>query len=128
MPTMPTKELVAMPNPSPERDYEITMETDEFTCLCPMTGQPDFAHIKVIYVPDEHVVELKSFKLYLWSYRNEGIFHEAVVNNILNDLVDAIAPKYVMVEGKFNIRGGIATTVVAEYSKYDAEDTDILDD
>ena len=109
--------LETFPNPNPGRDYLIRFETDEFTCLCPKTGQPDFATIRVEYVPDELCVELKSWKLYLWSYRNEGAFHEAVTNRILDDLVAAVAPRRARIEGDFNIRGGIHTTVVAEHVK-----------
>jgi len=115
MGTVPSKTLDTFPNPQPERDYLIRFETPEFTCLCPKTGQPDFATIRVEYVPDRVCVELKSWKLYLWSYRNQGAFHEAVVNGILNDLLAAIHPRRARVEGDFNVRGGIHTTVVAEY-------------
>jgi len=117
MSTTATKSLETFPNPNPGRDYLIRFETSEFTCLCPKTGQPDFATIRVEYVPDEKCVELKSWKLYLWSYRNEGAFHEAVVNRILDDLVAAVAPRRARVEGDFQVRGGIHTTVVAESSK-----------
>jgi len=117
MSTTPTRSLETFPNPKPGRDYLIRFETPEFTCLCPKTGQPDFASIRVEYVPDEKCVELKSWKLYLWSYRNEGAFHEAVVNRILDDLVAAVAPRRARVEGDFQVRGGIHTTVVAETSK-----------
>ena len=110
----PNKRLEAFPNHDPDRYYRVTLETGEFTCLCPMTGQPDFATIKVEYVPDQKVVESKSFKLYLWSYRNEGAFHEHVVNTILDDLVQALDPHWCKVTGVFNIRGGIGITVEAE--------------
>jgi 7-cyano-7-deazaguanine reductase len=110
-----SKALETFPNPKPDRDYAIRFETSEFTCLCPKTGQPDFATIRVEYVPDELCVELKSWKLYLWSYRNEGAFHEAVTNRILDDLVAAVRPRRARVEGDFNIRGGIHTTIVAEH-------------
>jgi 7-cyano-7-deazaguanine reductase len=113
----PTRTLEAFPNRSPERFYLVTLETDEFTCLCPMTGQPDFANIRVVYVPDAKVVESKSFKLYLWSYRNEGAFHEHVINQMLNDLVAALDPHWCKVSGVFNIRGGIGITVEAEHIK-----------
>ena len=115
MTTRPTKTLETFPNPNPERDYEIRFDCPEFTCLCPKTGQPDFATIHVDYVPDVLCVELKSWKLYLWSYRNEGAFHEAVTNQILNDLVAAIQPRRMRVTGIFNVRGGITTTVVATH-------------
>jgi len=113
--TEPSKILETFSNPRPQRDYEINMECPEFTCVCPRTGQPDFANIRVRYVPAELCVELKSLKLYLWSYRNEGAFHEAVVNQILDDLVQAIRPKSMTVVGDFNVRGGIHTTVTAAY-------------
>ncbi|HEX9662408.1 MAG TPA: preQ(1) synthase [Candidatus Binatia bacterium] len=115
MATEPSKILETFSNPRPQRDYEINMECPEFTCVCPRTGQPDFANIRVRYVPAELCVELKSLKLYLWSYRNEGAFHEAVVNQILDDLVQAIRPKSMTVVGDFNVRGGIHTTVTAAY-------------
>ena len=115
MATEPSKILETFSNPRPQRDYEINMECPEFTCVCPRTGQPDFANIRVRYVPAELCVELKSLKLYLWSYRNEGAFHEAVVNQILDDLVRAIRPKSMTVVGDFNVRGGIHTTVTAMY-------------
>jgi 7-cyano-7-deazaguanine reductase len=115
MATEPSKLLETFSNPRPQRDYEINMECPEFTCVCPRTGQPDFANIRVRYVPAELCVELKSLKLYLWSYRNEGAFHEAVVNQILDDLVQAIRPKSMIVVGDFNVRGGIHTTVTAAY-------------
>lgn len=115
MATQPSKQLETFPNPHPERDYEINMECPEFTCVCPKTGQPDFATIRIRYVPDKSCVELKSLKLYLWSYRNEGAFHEAVTNKILDDLVRAIAPRKMTVVGDFNVRGGIHTTVTASH-------------
>ncbi len=113
MPTRPSRELETFPNPNPGRDYVIEFECPEFTCLCPRTGQPDFAAIRVRYVPGRLCVELKSFKLYLWSYRNEGAFHEAVVNQILDDFARACEPRYAQVVGDFNVRGGIHTTVTA---------------
>lgn len=113
----PSKKLEAFPNRSPDRYYQITLETDEFTCVCPMTGQPDFATIRVQYVPDEKIVESKSFKLYLWSYREEGVFHEHAVNRILDDLVKTLDPHWCKVTGIFNIRGGIGITVEAEHTK-----------
>jgi 7-cyano-7-deazaguanine reductase len=116
MPTQPSKTLETFPNPKPGRDYVIRFETDEFTCLCPKTGQPDFATIRIEYVPDSVCVELKSLKLYLWSFRNEGGFHEDVTNRILDDLVAAVRPRRLRVEGDFNIRGGIHTTVVVEHA------------
>jgi 7-cyano-7-deazaguanine reductase len=109
--TKPSKSLETFPNPKPERDYVIRFDCPEFTCLCPMTGQPDFATIEIEYVPDKLCVELKSLKLYLWSYRDDGAFHEAVTNKICDDVVSAIAPRRITVVGRFNVRGGIATTV-----------------
>jgi 7-cyano-7-deazaguanine reductase len=117
MSTKPSKSLQTFANPKPGRDYVIRFDCPEFTCVCPMTGQPDFATIRVEYVPDELCVELKSWKLYLWSYRDEGAFHEAVTNKILDDLVAAVQPRRARVEGIFNVRGGITTTVVAEHTK-----------
>ena len=115
MATKPSKQLETFPNPHPQRDFEIAMECPEFTCICPRTGQPDFATIRIRYVPAELCVELKSLKLYLWSYRDEGAFHEAVINRIFDDLVEACRPKTMTVVGDFNVRGGIHTTVTAEY-------------
>jgi 7-cyano-7-deazaguanine reductase len=117
MATSPSAALETFPNPRPERDYEINMECPEFTCVCPRTGQPDFATIRINYIPDKLCVELKALKLYLWSYRNEGAFHEAVVNKILDDLVRACAPRRMIVVGDFNVRGGIHTTVTASYNQ-----------
>jgi 7-cyano-7-deazaguanine reductase len=115
MATKPSKELETFPNPRPERDYEISMECPEFTCVCPRTGQPDFATIRINYVADKLCIELKSLKLYLWSYRDEGAFHEAVINKILDDLVRACRPRRMTVVGDFNVRGGIHTLISAEY-------------
>jgi len=117
MPTTPSKDLATFPNPNPERDYEIAFEAPEFTCLCPMTAQPDFATIRIRYVPDRKCVELKSLKLYLWSYRNEGAFHEAVTNRIADDLIAALHPRSLTVEGDFYVRGGIKTVVKVEHRK-----------
>src|SRR5437879_2052108 len=117
MATKPSKNLETFPNPNPERDYEINFEAPEFTCVCPMTGQPDFATIRIRYVPDQHLVELKSLKLYLWSYRDEGAFHEDVTNRILNDFVEAAQPRWIEVIGDFAVRGGIKTEVRATYGK-----------
>jgi 7-cyano-7-deazaguanine reductase len=119
-PAQPSKKLEAFPNHNPDRYYLVTLETSEFTCVCPATGQPDFANIRVEYVPDQKVVESKSFKLYLWSYRNEGVFHEHLANTILDDLVKVTSPHWMRVTGVFNIRGGIGITVEAEYTKTDA--------
>jgi len=115
MATQPSKSLETFPNPKPGRPYEIVMECPEFTCLCPMTGQPDFAKIRIAYVPAERCVELKSLKLYLWSYRNEGAFHEAVTNTICDDLVAALSPRFLEVRGDFLVRGGIHTVVTARH-------------
>jgi len=107
--------LETFANPAPERDYTIRIEMPEFTCLCPKTGQPDFATLKLDYVPHERCVELKSLKLYVWSFRGRGAFHEAVTNEILGDLVAATAPRFMRLEAKFNVRGGLYTSVVAEH-------------
>jgi 7-cyano-7-deazaguanine reductase len=107
--------LETFSNPSADRDYTIRMRIPEFTCLCPKTGQPDFATLFLEYVPDATCIELKSLKLYIWSYRNEGAFHEAVTNRILDDLVRAIQPRFIRLTAEFNVRGGIFTTVVAEH-------------
>jgi 7-cyano-7-deazaguanine reductase len=114
-PTRPSRSLETFPNPSPDRDYEIRFECPEFTCVCPMTGQPDFAVIRITYVPDRLCVELKSLKLYLWSYRDEGAFHEAVTNRILDDLIGALRPRKAEVIGDFFVRGGIHTVVTARH-------------
>ena len=117
MSTQATKQLDTFSNPRPGRDYHIAFECPEFTCLCPLTGQPDFATVTIDYVPDVLCVELKSLKTYLWSYRNEGAFHEAVTNQICDDLVTTIAPRSVVVTGKFWVRGGITTTVTVARGK-----------
>lgn len=117
MPSKPSKKLETFPNPSPGRDYEIAFDCPEFTCVCPRTGQPDFATLRIRYVPDRLCVELKSLKLYLWSYRNEGHFHEEVTNRILDDLVKALQPRRMTIEGDFFIRGGIHTVVRASHEK-----------
>jgi 7-cyano-7-deazaguanine reductase len=117
MPSKPKKALDTFPNPQPRRDFRIHMEIPEFTCLCPKTGQPDFATLYLDYVPDRTCVELKSLKLYIWSYRNEGAFHEAVTNKILDDLAAATRPRFMRLTARFFVRGGIFTTVVAETRK-----------
>jgi 7-cyano-7-deazaguanine reductase len=117
MPSEPSKQLEVVPNPHPDRDYEVALEIPEFTCLCPKTGQPDFATIRVRYVPDRFLVELKSIKLYIWSFRNEGTFHEDVTNRILNDFVAAAAPRWIEVVGDFGVRGGIKTVVRTAHGK-----------
>ena len=115
MPSTPSKILEVFDNPNPERDYVIRIDMPEFTCLCPMTGQPDFAILNLEYIADERCVELKALKNYIWSFRDEGCFHEAVTNQILNDLVDALEPRFIRLEAIFNVRGGIYTTVVVEH-------------
>src|SRR5262245_10511582 len=115
--TRPAKDLQTFPNPKPERDYEIAFDCPEFTCVCPMTGQPDFATIRIRYVPNRLCVELKSLKLYLWSFREEGHFHEAVTNRLLDDLVGLLAPRKMTVVGDFAVRGGIHTIVTATHEK-----------
>lgn len=115
MTTKPSKELEIFDNPNPERDFTIRIKVPEFTCLCPMTGQPDFASFKIEYIAEKSCVELKSLKLYMWSYRDEGAFHEAVTNTILDDLVNATQPRFMRVTGKFNVRGGIYTDVIVEH-------------
>ncbi len=117
MPSRPSKRLETFANPTPARDYRIHMEIPEFTCLCPRTGQPDFATLLLDYVPDRLCIELKSLKLYVWSFRNEGAFHESVTNRILEDLVRAVRPRFMRLTSRFNVRGGIYTTVVAEHAK-----------
>src|SRR5262245_36316858 len=109
MPSRPHRELEVVPHPQPDREHEVSIDIPEFTCLCPVTGQPDFATIRVRYVPDQRLVELKSIKLYIWSYRDEGAFHEDVTNRILNDFVAAAGPRWIEVVGDFGVRGGIKT-------------------
>ena len=111
----PRDRLETFPNPNPERDYHIQIVSPEFTCLCPKTGQPDFAEIRLDYVPDRLCVELKSLKLYYWAFREQGHFHEAVTNRIADDLIRLLSPRSLRVEAVFNVRGGIHTTVVVEY-------------
>ncbi len=115
MPSAPSRDLETFPNPQSGRDYTIRIRVPEFTCLCPKTGQPDFAELTLEYVPDALCVELKSLKMYVWSFRDDGAFHEAVTNRILSDLVMAIAPRFMRLTADFNVRGGIYTTVVAEH-------------
>ena len=115
MSTKPSKALQTFPNPEPGRDYVVHIEIPEFTCLCPLTGQPDFAHFTIDYIPEKKNLELKALKLYMWSYRNEGAFHEAVTNKILSDFVAATKPRFMRLTGKWYVRGGIFTTVVAEH-------------
>jgi 7-cyano-7-deazaguanine reductase len=115
MAAKPSKILESFDNPNPERDYEIEFECPEFTCLCPLTGQPDFAEFRITYVPDKKCVELKSLKLYLWSFRDEGAFHEKVTNRILDDLVAVVKPRLMDVKGKWFVRGGITTNITVSY-------------
>jgi 7-cyano-7-deazaguanine reductase len=115
MPSAPSRDLETFPNPAPERDYTIRIRVPEFTCLCPKTGQPDFAELTLEYIPEGLCVELKSLKLYVWAYRDQGAFHEAVTNSIVADLVAAISPRFMRLTADFNVRGGIYTTVVAEH-------------
>ncbi|MFQ5857912.1 MAG: preQ(1) synthase [Anaerolineae bacterium] len=115
--TEPARKLETFPNQHPGREYWVALTTDEFTCVCPVTGQPDFATITIRYVPDQRILESKSLKLYLWSFRNEGAFHEHVTNVILDDLVEALDPLRCEVVGEFNVRGGIAITVEVSYER-----------
>jgi 7-cyano-7-deazaguanine reductase len=115
MSSKPSKKLETFPNPEPSRDYVVHIEIPEFTCLCPLTGQPDFAHLTVDYIPEKKNLELKALKLYMWAYRNEGAFHEAVTNRILNDMVAATRPRFMRLTARWYVRGGIFTTVVAEH-------------
>ncbi len=117
MPSEPSKNLEIFDNPQPKRDFTIQIKVPEFTCLCPMTGQPDFANITIEYVPNKFCIELKSLKLYMWSFRSEGAFHEAVTNQILDDLCQRIKPNYMRVVAEFNVRGGIYMTVIAEHKE-----------
>ena len=117
MPSKPSSQIETFPNPAPQRDYHVHMEIPEFTCLCPMTGQPDFAALYLDFIPDKKNIELKSLKLYIWSYRDQGAFHEAVTNKIVDDLVKAMQPRFLRLTAKFYVRGGIFTNVVAEHRK-----------
>jgi len=116
-PAKPVRKLETFPNHNDKRDYLITLQTEEFTCVCPKTDQPDFAKIKIQYIPDKKIIESKSLKLYLWSFRNEGVFHEHVTNIMLDDLVTALKPRWCKVSAEFAVRGGIGITVDAEYKK-----------
>ena len=115
MPTQANRQLETFSNPHPERDYTVRMTIPEFTCVCPKTGQPDFATFELEYVPDQTCIELKALKLYMWSFREEGHFHEAITNHILNDLVQACSPRFMRLTGRFNVRGGIYTSIIAEH-------------
>jgi 7-cyano-7-deazaguanine reductase len=127
MTSLPTKTLETFPNPQRGRDYHIHMEIPEFSCLCPKTGQPDFATLILDYIADEQCVELKSLKLYIWTFRNEGHFHEAVTNRVLDDLVAATQPRFMRLTAKFYVRGGIFTNVVAEYRKVGWQPLPVVD-
>jgi len=126
MSTKPSKQLETFDNAIPERDYTIRIDTPEFTCLCPMTGQPDFATIEIEYVPNLKCIELKSYKLYIWSFRDEGAFHEKVTNQILDDLVAACDPRFMRVTGIFNVRGGVYTSIVAEHRQADWQSPSVV--
>ncbi len=115
MPALPSKDLETFDNPHPDRDYTIRIRMPEFTCLCPKTGQPDFAELELEYVPDQRCVELKALKMYVWSFRDEGAFHEDVTNQILNKLVEVCKPRFMRLTAEFNVRGGVYTAVVAEH-------------
>jgi len=117
MPSKPSKELEVFDNPNVERDYVIQIDMPEFTCLCPKTGQPDFATLHLEYIADKACVELKSLKMYIWSFRDEGAFHEAVTNQILQDLVAVTNPRFMRLKAIFNVRGGVYTTIIAEHQK-----------
>lgn len=119
MPTQATRELQVFDNPKPERDYLITIKLPEFTCLCPLTGQPDFAHLDLAYIPDQSCIELKALKLYIWSFRDDGAFHEAVTNAILDDVVAICAPRFARLTANFNVRGGTYPTIVCEHRQAD---------
>ena len=116
MPSRPSKTLETFPNPHPKREYEVEFTCPEFTCVCPMTGQPDFATLTITYVPDRRCIELRSFKYYLLGFRNRGIFYEDVVNEVLDDIVAAVQPRELVVTGEFNVRGGIAARVTAHHA------------
>ncbi len=126
MPSQPSKSLERFPNPHPERDYVVHMDMPEFTCLCPLTGQPDFAHFMLDFIPDEHNVELKSLKLYLWSFRDEGAFHEAMSNRIADDIIQLIQPRYLRLLGRWYVRGGISTDLLIEHRQPGWDNPDIL--
>lgn len=126
MTTKPSKDLETFPNPQPGRDFTIRITIPEFTCLCPKTGQPDFANIIIEYVPADLCVELKGLKLYMWSFRERGAFHEAVTNEMLDDIVKAIAPNFMRIRAEFNVRGGIYTTVIAEHKNPDWKAPDLV--
>jgi 7-cyano-7-deazaguanine reductase len=119
MPSIPSKKIDTFDNPNLERDYAIKITLPEFTCLCPKTGQPDFAKLFLEYIPNQKCIELKSLKMYIWSFRDEGAFHEDVTNKILDDLVNVANPKYMKIKAVFNVRGGVYTTVICEHKSSD---------
>ncbi|MBE0564381.1 MAG: NADPH-dependent 7-cyano-7-deazaguanine reductase QueF [Krumholzibacteria bacterium] len=123
MATKPSRELETFPNPAADRDYEIEFDCPEFTCLCPLTGQPDFAKLHISYIPGDLCLELKSLKLYLWSYRDEGAFHEKVTNQVLDDLVAAANPRFMEIRAEWNVRGGITTWVTASHTDEEWENS-----
>ena len=125
-PNQPSKELITFPNPSPERDYTIRISVPEFTCLCPLTGQPDFANFVIEYVPEAKNIELKALKMYFWSFREEGGFHEKLTNEILAKLIDATEPRFMRITANWNVRGGIFTTVVAEHKAVDWQAPEVV--
>ena len=127
MSTQPGRDLDTFPNPKPERDFVIDFLCPEFTCVCPLTGQPDFASFRIEYIPDEKCLEMKSLKLYFWSFRDEGHFHEAVTNQILDDLVAAASPRWMRLTGTFNVRGGMTPIVVAEHPELGATPNGVPD-
>lgn len=127
MSTQPSQDLETFPNPNIERDYTIRISTPEFTCLCPKTGQPDFATIDIEYIPDQTCIELKAYKLYIWSFRDKGAFHEAVTNEILDHLVSVCKPRFMRLTAEFNVRGGVYTTVVAEHKSPDWTATPVIE-
>lgn len=126
MPSQPNKALERFPNPHPERDYVVHMDLPEFTCLCPLTGQPDFARFMLEFIPDQHNIEMKSLKLYLWSFRDAGAFHEAMTNRIADDLIGLINPRYLRLLGRWYVRGGITTDVLIEHRQPDWQNPDLL--
>ena len=127
MSSQPSKTLETFDNPNQDRDYVIRIDMPEFTCLCPKTGQPDFATLHLEYIADKTCVELKSLKMYIWSFRDEGAFHEAVTNQILDDLVQATQPRFMRLKAVFNVRGGVYTTVVAEHQDHDWHPKQVVD-
>ncbi len=126
MSTQPSKTLETFPNPRTGRDFTIRIDIPEFACLCPLTGQPDFATIHIEYIPDQLCLELKALKLYMWSFREQGAFHEAVSNEILDDIVAAISPNFIRIHAKFNVRGGVYTSVIVEHRNVDWQAPELI--